>query len=191
MPGLPENVFFQTLVKPWEYTPLVIKFVPAILTDTGSAVDNDQSGYVLYITPPASNRIGQMQTLSKPVRYEIPNNGTVRLQLAPSSTFQPVGRYNVKYFKKPQKTPIHEENWVVPSRLRLRTFSFIFHGDPFDLPLDIYEVTQISPAAEWLSDYNTLQWLAAPPLDGDRVELTYQPGITLDILRQYELPYER
>ena len=190
MPGTTENVFFQTLVKPWQYTPLVIHYVPSVLTDAGAAL-TDPSNYVLYITPPPSNRIGQMQTIPEPMRFEIPNSGVVRLQLAPSSTFQPVGRYNVKYYKKPQKTHIHEENWVVPSRLRLRTFSFIFHGDPFDLPLDIFEVKQSSPPAVWIQDYNTLQWLAAPPLEGDRVEITYQPGVTLDILRQYELPYER
>jgi hypothetical protein len=68
-----------------KYTPLLIKYVPPVLTYDFEPANF--STYRLKLETPRSNRLGLEQCLPQTLYFEIPKNDTLVLRLIPSSMY--------------------------------------------------------------------------------------------------------
>lgn len=178
-----------------EYTPIVINFKSAILNDNDEPVDTNtfngkKPEYFLKISFPRSTRKGSNQHIADSVVLPIPSDGIFRYKLAPSSTYFPQARYIVQYFKRRNKIPLDTQEWLVPPIPKFTKFAFNYQEDlqEYVLPTNLWRVTNVSPAAEYVSNYNAITLLTNINFkDGEPVTVTYEPAVTLDQLLEYDV----
>ena len=166
-----------------KYTPIVIQFVPPILTDDGSPyVDKEgKHRYSLRISTPVSNRPGEAQYIADSFVYPVPEDGLVRLQLIPSDRYLPIGRYTVQYYRIGHKQPLFTQRWIVPQAPPAGAYAFLYQAMPPILPIDVWKITNVSAGDEWVSNFNSLTW-GTPPALGEMVTVKYARAVTLDQL---------
>ena len=178
-----------------EYTPIVINFKAAMLTGDDIPVEtNTHKGerpkYFIKISYPRSTRKGVNQYISDSVVLPIPSDGIFRYKLTPSATYYPQARYTVQYFKYKQKIPLDTQEWLVPPLPKTTKYVFNYQEDlqEYALPLNLWRVLNLSPAAEYVSNYNFITLLTNIDFNnGDPVTVTYEPAVTLDQLLEYNL----
>jgi len=164
-----------------KYTPIVINFQPAVLTEDDEQLNTDS--YYLKIQAPGSRVIGPNQTYPGEYTYRIPTNGVLRLKLASSDTYIPKGRYVVTYYKVGRTIPIKKEEWVVPLAPDVARVYYYFPPNvPVGLPPNFYSLISAPVGAIVSLVNNTITWTGDPQ---HNVELVYQPGATLDQLVQH------
>jgi hypothetical protein len=170
------------------YTPIVIQFVPSILNQDGSPVVKQEIAqgfhYSLRISCPESNYRGTLATMPESFVINIPEDGLVRLQLAPTTSLLPKSYYVVEYFRSNSKKPMLTQHWAVPEVMNqglTGTYSFEYQTSKVVLPLDCWQVTHLSLGDYWTAQYNSLV-INEPPAPGHPVTVTYQRAVTLEDL---------
>lgn len=140
------------------------------------------SNYVIQIFCPRSNRPGADIFIPEPLILRASTDEDVRLKLAPSDTYFPLGRYQVFYFKAGNPEPIHQETWLVPERKGQKSFPWQVASlsDPIPMPDDYFG----SFETDWNGTYeitaNQLTWLTNNPPVGTELTFTYTAAVTLD-----------
>lgn len=178
-----------------EYTPIVINFKAAILSADDEPVEtNTYNGnkpqYFVKISYPRSTRRGANQHIADSVVIPINSDGLFRYKLAPSATYYPQARYIVEYFKRRNRIPLDTQEWLVPAIPKFTKYTFNYQEDlqQYALPTNLWQVTNLSPAAEYVSNYNTLTLLSTIGFqEGQPVTVTYEPAVTLDRLLEYNI----
>jgi hypothetical protein len=182
----------QALVQ--DFTPVVIDFKAAMLDIEDNPVFHHSSGrkkpkYTMRISPPRSVRRGVKQYLCDSIVFPIPEDGVVRFKLPPSMLYLPRGRYIVEFFRSGSQIPFDTQRWLVPAIPKRQSYTFTYdESDPDPtLPLYVWSIDSVSPAAEFVANYNTLIWLAETrPAFGTSITATYTPAVTLDQLIEYK-----
>lgn len=163
-----------------KYVPIVIKYVPAFLTQDNEAGTLDQF-YMIIHTPPSRVR-GVVQSLPERIVVPILVNKVMRFKLVSSDTYVPKGRYKVEYYKKGSSLLLNKEEWVVPSRPQVaKTKVTLPPMVPQPLPSNFYDLIQPIQYLQISLDNNTMTWTG---LNEEELEILYQPGVTLDQLIQ-------
>jgi hypothetical protein len=176
-------------------TPIVIDYKPSMLDAAEEPVYHNQRNrrkpkYTLRISPPRSAKRGTTQYLPDSIIYKIPEDGIVRFKLPPSNLYFPRGRYIVEFFRSGCQIPIDVQRWLVPAIPKQLSYTFTYdeHETSPVLPLYIWNINSVSPAAEFLANYNSLMWVTENrPSFGTQITATYTPAVTLDQLQEYKL----
>ena len=164
---------------PLTYAPIKIQFVPPVLITDSDTID--YSDYFIKISPPRSNRPGINYALSEPTLVNIPTDGLLNLQLVPSDSFLPKGRYFVQYFKRGNSTPLDSQHWIVPVKPIPSSLSLLYTGQPLPLPYNVWSVSSVSFAESFVYENNSLVATGQLLLAGiTNLTVNYQPALTLD-----------
>lgn len=177
-----------------EVTPIVIDFRAAMFDSLDNPVHHSKPGnkkpkYTLRVSPPRSVRRGVKQYIADSVVYPVPEDGVVRFKLAPSNLYFPKGRYIVEFFRAGSKIPIDTQRWLVPAIPKQLHYTFTYdETDPNPvLPLYVWQINTVSPASEFVANYNALVWTVENrPSFGTTITATYTPAVTLDQLMEYK-----
>lgn len=169
-----------------KYTALTICLAEGVKHE--SLPKRDFSGHRLKITPPASTRIDDLQTIPSPRTIKVPKNGVVKLKLLPSrfNWQRYVGRndlYKVELFYNRSNIPLDTWYWDVPPPLYKRSENFTVEDEKVELPFYVHTVTDVS-----VSDYTIKKgYIETPGLaDGDTVKVTFEVGYTLADVTTYQ-----
>lgn len=166
------------------YSTILLIFQPGVVA-TQTTYSDDFSKYYMKITSPRDSSPYVSQTLGEDTLIPIPSNGIVKLQLIPSLRYRSKGEYIVRYYKKGNfNNHFREERWVVPANPPLQTVSYEVQliNNEVKLSYPIFEITKVEPELPYIVKYDSLVWIQNQPLVGSRVNITYQPAITLDSL---------
>lgn len=164
-----------------QYTPVVIQFIPSVL-DADSSPIEEPSEYYIQIKTPMSSRPGVSQALPGRIRLPISQSVPLVLKLLPSDRYFPIGRYEVSYYKKGSRLPLHQEDWVVPTLPLIKTEQLL--RPDLTLPFDFYTLISINPPVPYEITHNRI---VVGLEDLDQVQassllLTYAPAATRDQL---------
>ena len=124
-------------------------------------------------------------TLGDDYIVPIPASGIIKLQLIPSLRYKSKGEYIVRYYKRGNFTNhFREERWVVPAVLPLQTVSTEITGttNSIQLSYPVFEVQKVDPVLPFIIEYDTVLFTQNLPIVGTRLNITYQPAVTLDTL---------
>jgi hypothetical protein len=178
-----------------EMTPIVIDYKPSMLDAADQPVYHRQRNrkkpkYTFRISPPRIVKRGVTQYLSDSLYVPIPEDGIVRFKLPPSNLYFPRGRYIVEIFRSGCQIPIDTQRWLVPAIPKQLNYTFTYdelQPTPI-LPLYVWQINSVSPAAEFAANYNSLMWISENvPAFGTTITATYTPAVTLDQLHEYTL----
>jgi hypothetical protein len=176
-----------------KYTPVAIDFRSALRDSEEQDVNHKRRGqykpkYFMRITPPRSSQRGLQQHLSDSVTIKLPENGVFRYQLVPSDLYYPKGRYIVEYFRQGSQIPIDTQHWLVPPIPKILNYTFVVEEEQqyLTLPIFVWQVNNVSPASDFISEWNRVTWLSTPAV-GTTISVNYQPAATLDRLVEYKL----
>ena len=179
---------------PITYTPIIIKYVPAVIADPGlSSTESISNPLRLVIHSPTSKLPGIEQSISKPISFNIPPNGLIKLKLLPSNLYIPVGKYTATIFEKGNKAYLERSIWVVPQSPAILSTTITRGNSDLDniTNLNIFSISSIdyknidssiSNTYTYELDGNSLVWGANRPPEGTRYTIMYQPAVTLNEL---------
>ncbi|PSO51061.1 MAG: hypothetical protein BRC33_01560 [Cyanobacteria bacterium SW_9_44_58] len=154
--------------------------------------------YMIIRSPSSMGKIGEKQFFPQSATVLIPADGKLALELYPTTSAFPIGRYKVEYYHKDRpERPIDVQYWVIPENpatffLRLTT---PFPPDkPIQLPNRFYSILSLSAWGisvsdlAWQVNWNKFQFLTgqAPP-EGHPFELQYRSALTLGDIVDYNL----
>lgn len=163
------------------YVPIVIRFLPAVVTL------NDESlvaptEIVVKIKSPNIVTAGVEQTLPRTATLTIPSSGTLRCKLLPSDFYRNRSEYEVSYFYKGADRPFHSEQWVVPPAPLVRSSSIYTNSiNSYRLPSDYFSMVDQSSLPSYYIEGDSLIF-NSQPLPDQTYSFTYQPGITRSLL---------
>lgn len=172
------------------YTPIILEFVEAVLSEEGKSYIHANYQSRMEITSPFSKNINTVQSLGgRKTRISIPFDGVVKLLLLPSSTYNPVGSYVVKYFHGKSSTAYETQSWIVPPPPPVRTEYLSGTTSSTRLTYPAYNVVRVSHPGEFNLVNNSIVWLTNHPDATQGYSVTYQQAVTLDQLLDCNLTY--
>ena len=179
-------------VREFSYTPIYIEYVtPVLVVENG--IDAEPVGQhltpaKLRITNPSSRLAGARQAFSKPQFISIPDEGPIYLKLLPSDLYIPNGVYKIEVLFTSSSSPVDIQHWVVPYRSDEKTVEIIASGElqdamPHAEDEAVFSISEVSREGEYTLNRDIINWVE-PPIRGERYQVTYQPGVTIDQLIQ-------
>lgn len=175
-----------------EFTPIAIDFRSAFRDEENQDVyhptKSNKPRYYLRISPPRSSRRGVKQYIADSIIVPLGVDKTFRYKLAPSNLYYPNGRYIVEYYRHGCQIPVDKQEWLVPAipSQALVNFRYDTEEDQIVLPLFVWRIRSVSPAFNYVSDYNLMTFNSAErPPKGTQLTIEYDPAITLDYILEY------
>lgn len=178
------NLFYNPVL-PLTYSPIVVELVSAYKLDEETP-DIDFTKYSLYIEPPRSSRPSVQHFIRDPFRITFPSQGALKLELIPSDVYLPIGRYKVSYFKEGYSKALDKQVWIVRSRPRISSYSFLLNTNPYALPFTFWDVLSVNDSASFSYENNMLNVLNENLLN-TIINITFQPALTVDQLIEYNI----
>lgn len=169
------------------YVPIVMQFVEGVVTD--SRLTKAHRSYKLSITQEATNNTGLFQALPQQYVITVPTSGVVKLKLLvlnPGREKQaPINRYRVHYYSTEGEW-LDDQFWVIPDvniPKRVTTVNNDGLGSPIELPINLFEITQMTPEVQYSVIDNMIYFDNSAAVGEYTIE--YQPGLSL-----YDIVYK-
>ncbi len=172
------------------YTPIIIRYVPAVVVDNDSSLVKVEDTISIRIEPPQGSVIpGINQSISRPFILPIPASGLLKLKLIASNQFTCGGEYVVSFFERNNRSPLDKQRWNVPFIQNSLVSVEVVHNSLLGgtiLPKGegqpvVFELVSTSLGSGFTFDPQTYQVLwETPPPDNTIVTIIYQAAVTLD-----------
>lgn len=168
------------------YTQIYIHYISSALNAFGDPLGDSE--FTFRITPPLSRAVGPFQSLPEHIHLRVKLNEPVILNLLPSESYRPFGRYKVEVFRKGQlsNSPITTMFWTVPYNKEFKYLDLVVTNpnEPIALYIATAKVISIHPEYPFRLDSNVIYWTDEnnKPALGETVTISALPFCTLEEL---------